>query len=282
MENQIEKLVNDPLTAETEEITALLNEELSKPVHERDYERINELTEAYTALIGIEDEIAARSASGIEALETKVQMNKPHIHVTRRFKVMLTAGIAVAVLLAANTISVAAYQKNIFSVIVEYWQTSFSIKRQEKVPYTGRYADEVKRVDDLPATPDDPYGIRAECAKHGLDVLAPTFLPEGFELYDYDYGESRVIDSKNMSFWFYRNESQVVQIIYSWIPESLPGGGIPSDQFNLREIEVNGNPAIISEEDNQYTIIFYDGNLETIITTDSSYENGDKIVASLK
>ena len=167
-------------------------------------------------------------------------------------------------------------------VITVYADHSFSIKRPENVPYTGRYASEVKRVDDLPATPDDPYGIRAECAKHGLDVLAPTFLPEGFELYDYDYSESSVIDSKNMSFWFYRNESQVVQLIYSWIPESLPGGGIPSDQFNLHEIEVNGNPAIISEEDNQYTIIFYDGNLETIITTDSSYENGDKIVASLK
>lgn len=282
MDNYIDKLVNDPLTAETEEITALLNEELSKPVHERDYERINELTEAYTALISAEDEIAARSASGIEALEIKVRKNKPHIYVTKRIKVMLTAGIAAAVMLVSNTISVAAFQKDIFTLIVEYADHSFSIKRPENVPYTGRYASEVKRVDDLPATPDDPYGIRAECAKHGLDVLAPTFLPEGFELYDYDYSESRVTNYQSMSFWFYRNESQVAKITYRSLPEYANGSGIPSDQFNLREIEVNGNPAIISEEDNQYTIIFYDGNLETIITTDSGYENGDKIVASLK
>ena len=282
MENQIEKLVNDPFTAEAEEITALLNEELSKPAHERDYEKINELTEAYTALIGVEDELAVRSASGIEALERKVRKNKPHIYVTRRIKVMLTASIVAAVMLVSNTISVAAFQKDIFTLIVEYAQTSFSIKRPENVPFTGQYADEVKSVDDLPATPDDPYGIKAECAKHGLDVLAPTFLPEGFELYDYDYSESSVIDYKNMSFWFYRNESQVAQITYRLLPEYANGSGIPSDQFNLREIEVNGNPAIISEEDNQYTIIFYDGNLGTIITTDSGYENGDKIVASLK
>jgi hypothetical protein len=282
MDNYIDKLVNDPLTAETEEITALLNEELSKPAHERDYEKINELTEAYTVLIGVEDEIATRSASGIEALEIKVQKNKPHIHVTKRIKVMLTAGIAAAVMLVSNTISVAAFQKDIFTLIVEYAQTSFSIKRPENAPYTGQYAGEVKRVDDLPATPDDPYGIKAECAKHGLDVLAPTYLPEGFELYDCDYSESKVTNYQSMSFWFYRNESQIAKFTYKLLPEDGDGSGIPSDQFNLHEIDIHGIPAIVSEEDGQYTAIFYNGNLETIITTDSGYENGDKIVASLK
>ena len=262
------------------ELNAMLDAEMAKPQKKRDYQKIEEISRACAAIMGDEEQEAEAIDRGYAALTAAIQ--KHPIRMTKRIKVMLTAGIAAAVMLAANTISVAAFQKDIFTLIVEYGQTGFSIKRQEEVPYTGRYAGEVKSVDDLPATPDDPYGIRAECAKHGLDVLAPTFLPEGFELYDYDYSESRVTNYQSMSFWFYRNESQVAQITYRLLPEYANGSGIPSDQFNLREIEVNGNPAIISEEDNQYTIIFYDGNLETIITTDSGYENGDKIVASLK
>lgn len=57
----------------------------------------------------------------------------------------------------------------------------------------------------------------------------------------------------------------------------------PCDNYNLTETEIDGNPAIISKEDDQYVLVFRnDTNLETKIWMEGvDYEECDKIVASL-
>jgi len=59
--------------------------------------------------------------------------------------------------------------------------------------------------------------------------------------------------------------------------------GIPSDNFNISETKVNGHIAIISKEDNQFTITYQADNIVTcIFTQDVDYSECDKIIASIK
>ena len=104
---------------------------------------------------------------------------------------------------------------------------------------------------------------------------------EGFELYTFD---SNVADGfcTSLDFRFYRDGHEVIAITYNYFHDAIANSAVPSEEFNLHEITVNGRPAIVSEEEGQYTMITKDGNLETIITSDCGYQECDKIIASLK
>lgn len=58
---------------------------------------------------------------------------------------------------------------------------------------------------------------------------------------------------------------------------------IPSDHYNISETEVNGSPAIISKEDDQYTITYQkDKTVFIMFTVDVPYNECEKIVASIQ
>lgn len=268
MKQSIEKLMNDSFDMEKETVKKLLDEELSKPERDRDYERIDEMINAHISLMGIEESVKEQTAAGMSRLQARLREKKPRVRPAKRIRMLMTAGIAAVMVLALNIVSVAAFQRDIFSVVVEYAETSFSVKYP-----SGNDTN-------LPTTPDDPYGIKAECAKYGMDVLAPTYLPEGFELYDCKATESQHM--VRIEFWYYRNCQDVVKISYTNFLSSEFSSSIPTNDFNLHEIDIHGTPAIVSEEDDQYTAIFKKDCLETIITTDCGYAEGDKITASLE
>ena len=171
MEQSTKKLLNDSFTEEKEQVKKLLEEECKRPEHKRDPQRIDELVSTHIALMGLEETVEERTSVGMRALQARLREEKPRIRPAKRIRMFITAGAAAVMLLAANVFTVAAYQKDVFSVIVEYTEKSFSVK----------YPAFEEIV--LPTTPDDPYGIKTECAKYGLeDVYAPTYLPEGFVL----------------------------------------------------------------------------------------------------
>ncbi len=264
----IEMLLNDKDFRKdaVEDIRRMMDEEMAKSPHKRDYQKIAQLSHEYCELMGMTDEVEQTSATGIQEVLRKSRKLKiqPSKRTTRIFSILLVA----AVLAVANTITVFAVNENIVSFIVNRAENGFSVT---PVPET---------VIELPTSEDDPYGIRAECAKYGLDVEVPTYLPEGFVLVDVDEHESIV--KKDVNFYFVK-EGTHLMLKYTELYTPNAKSNIPSDHFNLEEIEVNGKSAVTSKEDRQYNLIYYDGNMEYFMTSDYlDYQECDKIVASIR
>lgn len=268
MEKIYKKLLNSDLERDAlNEITQMLEKEFSKKPSERDYDKIEELTRAYSELSDEENFIQEAAERGIKQL-TEQNVKQPRIHMTRRLRLWLTAGIAAVVMLTANIISVAAFNQNMFSVVVNYAKKGFSVE-----------SPETEKI-ELPANQDDPYGIIAECAKYEIYPETPHYLPEGFVLENIEVFDEDV--AKRLTF-HYRKSDEVITINYTELYDFNFKSGIPSDHFNLEEIQVNGKSAITSKEDGQFTLIYYDGNMEYIIFTNHlDYSECDKIVASIR
>lgn len=251
------------------EIDKLLSEELAKPEHKRDYDKIEELTDAHSYLAGTDEQIDEATEQGIAALKEKMH-SKHRPHITRKIKILATVACAALVLLAANAFTVAAWDMDVFTAIIHFTKDGFSVDFPESEAVV------------LPTSEDDPYGIKEECAKYGLEVETPTYLPEGFVL-EHVENELREDYETSLFFYFYRNGHEAIVINYTLFEKRIGNSSIPSDKFNLSEASVNGKPAIVSKEDEQYTIIWADDNLETMICTQNvDYDECDIIVASLK
>lgn len=252
------------------ELNRMLDQEFSKPEHERDYQKIDEITQACAVIMGDEGKEQAVINAGIYKLE-KVTSSRP-IRIKRRLRYLAIAVAAATMLLTANLYTVLAYQQDLLTVIVERTQNSFSVKYPE-----------MEKI-ELPTTPDDPYGIKTECAKYKLgDVLAPAYLPEGFELRNCEHD---VTEGYSTSVWFafYRDRKEVIKITYNYYEESSVSSAFPCDDFNLTEIEIQGKPAVVSKEDEQCTLAFrVNANLEiTVYTNHLDYQESDKVIKSLK
>ena len=249
------------------DLTRMLEEELVNPPEKRDYKKIEQTADAYTALSKREEEVQKAAERGMARLEERLKKNPISIK-SRRFKVLLTAGIAAATLLTANAVTLFAANQNIVSFIIEKSESGFSV---QPIPDT---------VIELPTTPDDPYGIKAECAKYGLEVEAPTYLPEGFVLWNVYELEQDVL--KEVNFMYHRGKTTLV-FSYAELYDMNAKANIPSDHFNLEEIIVNGKPAVTSKEDSQYTLLYYDNNMEYFMFSEFlDYAECDKIVKSIK
>lgn len=268
MEKNYKELLNSDLEKDAlNEINQILEEELSKKPSERDYDKIAELTKAYSELSDEENFIHEATERGIRQL-TEKERNQPRIHMTRKLRLWLTAGIAAVVMLTANMLSVAAFHQNVFSVVVNYVKKGFSIEPPE-----------TEKI-ELPTSQDDPYGIIAECAKYDLYPETLHYLPEGFVLENIEVFDEDV--AKRLTFRYKKNNESIF-INYAELHDFNFKSGIPSDHFNLEEIQVNGKSAITSKEDGQFTLIYYDGNMEYIISTNHlDYGECDKIVASIR
>ncbi len=249
------------------EVEALLDAELAKPEKERNYDKIEELTDAYACLAANEEQLEKAAEQGWADLQEK----HPRAGKTRpavRMRLMLTAGIAAVLLFAANAFTVSALDMSLYSVIVKISNEGFSV-------------DFTPDPLELETSPDDPYGIRTACAEHGIEVEAPTYIPEGFVLVNMDYSDLTSWDS--ICFWFQKGDRTISFGYRKYVYNDGTTAQIPCDDFNLTEVDINGKPGIVSKEDGQYTLVYMDDMLETIVaTTHLDYDECDKIVNSLK
>lgn len=268
MEKIFKELLNGDLERDAlEEMSQMLENECKKKPSERNYDKIEELTRAYSELSDEENFIHEAAEHGIRQL-TEQDVKHHRIHMTKKLKLQLTAGVAAAVMLIANAVSVAAFHQNVFSVVVNYAKKGFSIESPEN-----------EKI-ELPISQGDPYGLIAEFAKYDLYPETPHYLPEGFVLEHIGVFDEEV--AKGLDF-HYRKNNETILIHYSELYDFNFKAKIPSDHFNLEEIQVNGKPAITSKEDEQFTLIYYDGNMEYVIVTNHlDYNECDKIVASIK
>lgn len=247
-----------------------LDEERAKPLKKRDFDKIDSLSHEISELL--DGERQEDYSDGINRLFDRISdyekaKKKPSI----AFRKLIPIVCSAVFLFTANCISVAAWNMNIFSAVIEFTKGGFSVD----------FGKSDYEVIELPTSENDPYGIVAECAKYDIYIETPHYLPDGFEL---SLMSNDISDYANYIKFVFRNsenESITLEMTRYW--NEVGQIGIPSDHYNISETTVNDKAAIISKEDNQYTIAFQNGKtVFQMFTQDVDYNECDKIVASIK
>lgn len=249
-----------------------LDDETAKPISKRNFDKIAVLTAAICELTDGDSEPYDDLQVGRQKLYNKIYEydRKKKTTSVRTMRKMLPVICAAAVMLAANCISVLAWDMNIISAVIEFTQGGFSVD----------FGKNEHEVIELPTSEEDPYGIIAECAKYDIYPETPHYLPEGFELSLSTYNVS---DYSNDVKFVYTNGKKSITFDVTRYWDEVGQIGIPSDKYNIIETTVNGYPAIISKEDNQFTLAYQiDKTVIYIFTQDVDYAECDKIVASIK
>lgn len=246
---------------EAEAVSEEIDRELAKK--KPDYDKIAALSNQYCEIIGADEEVDSSSEEHCQRILEAAQNYNPKKRMFKR--VLAIAASLTFVVLSANFYTVSAYNMNIFKAIVHYANGGFSVDFTSKTE-----------------TNDDPYGIREECSKYGIYPEVPTYLPEGFDLSSVTYNDFGICSDLRFN---YDNKNMQITIDYQLYTnsEDMANTGFPCDEFNIEEITINGKPAIISKEDNQFTLVYAMNDiLLTIFTQDVPYEECYKITESIK
>ena len=245
-----------------EELTKELDAELAKP--NPDYDLVDELTAAIlearempVSEVDVEAEIAMIKQNGNERKRT-----------FRCPKWAAVAAAACVMLLLANTVTYATLDMSIFSVGIEFVRGGFSVDFVQQKPIY------------LPTSEDDPYGVKGKLSQNSISFEIPHYIPNGFRLMEID--ENEIEDYVNTVRFVFRNGNQSISFDYEAYFFDMPNNLMPSDDRDTIETEVNGSPAIISKEDEQYTVTYVKGKTYfQMFTQNISYDEFEKIVASL-
>ncbi len=243
-----------------------LKEEMNKPSDKWDCEKINEITQTIHNLSC--DNENEEINSGKENLLKKIKVTKKP-----RRKIYRTISAVAACLIvgiALNTISISVCGMNMFSAVYEITQGGIKIDLNKK-----------EDVIELPATPDDPYGMKAKCAEYDIYPLTPSYIPEEFELVNL-YQENNEVFSQ-LLFCYKNNKIKLnFEICKYYDAENIPPICIPTDTYNIEEQEINGHIMYILKEDNQFTATFRENDIVYVIFADGlNYDECQKVVESL-
>lgn len=245
-------------------IKSELDKETSKPLRKRDFDRIEQLTSQLAELSG--DNTLDNTDRLYDRIRSYKRATKKSVNIFKRFLPVLCCFVLV---FTANCVSMAAWDMNIVSAVIEISKGGFAVD-------FGKPKKEIH----LPTSEDDPYGFISKLAEYDIEFETLHYIPEGFSLGNVEYNENSVKTS--ILFEFY-NGKQSISVYYDNFHNEVGQTGIPSAHFNISETEVNGCPAIISKEDNQYTITYQrDKTVFFMFTRDVSYDECEKIVKSIK
>lgn len=246
-------------------IKSELDKETAKPLHKRDFDRIEQLTAQLAELSG--DKPSDNTDRLYRQIREYERTAKKPLNIFKRFVPVLCCFVLI---ITANCVSVAAWNMNIISAVIKFTQGGFSVD-------FGNQSEEVV----LPTSEDDPYGFIAKLAEYDIEFETPHYIPEGFVLTEVDTNVNE--DFSNSVSFHYENGKQKFILSYDKYLKEVPDIVIPSDEYNLSETEVNGSTAIISKEDNQYTITYQKGKTNFVMfAVDVPYDECDKMAASIK
>ncbi len=235
-----------------QEINIMLSEELKKPAKKRNYDKIEELTEAYAKLMGTEAEVENAMQRCLSELRSKA---RPKRKFTRRMRgIVFTVSVAV-LMFVMNIVTVSAFDMNVFSFIVHVADGSFSVD----FPQISEKKVQEEKIIRLPVTPVDPYGMIAECAKIGLYPETPHYLPDGLFLIGVRANDIKNLE-KYVSFNYIGENNKKISFSYHLFCNeiAMQGAGFPNDEHHFQEIEVNGHPAVlaIEKKDKEFTLVY--------------------------
>ncbi len=256
------------------ELQEKLNQELMKPIEERDFDKIEKWTEAICMINGTEQQIQQRAARNIMALQNR---NRKHIVHTQRkplLRRLASVCACAAIVLVANIWSVAALDRNIFSATVTWFKGGFTLQMSEP--------DEIV----VPAADEDPYGITAKCEEYGFTPLTPTYLPEGFEL---DHITTNTSSKSSSVVFYYRKDNFLkddtllnFHFTHYNADATIPPVGLSSDGTPPQEEIINGITMYTLKEDDQFSATFiYQNTVYVFFSRDLNYDECYKVVSSL-
>lgn len=242
-----------------------LDRETSKPLRRRDFDRIEQLTSQLTELSG--NDTTANTDRLYERISSYERAAKKPVNMLKRFIPVICCFVLV---FTANCVTVAAWDMNIVSAVIEFTKNGFSVD-------FGKQPEEIH----LPTSEDDPYGFVAKLAEYDIEFETPYYIPEGFVLTEIDTNvNENVANSVCFSF---QNGTKNFSIEYTRFWNDVVPIGVPSDHFNISETSVNGVSAIISKEDGQYTLTYQNGKTNFFFfAVDLSYDECEKIIKSIK
>ena len=251
-----------------QELREMLEQEVQKPCSERNYELIRELTAAITDETVPESEFEAEVQEGI-----RLSVSKHPVHPVRKYlKAVTAACIGVILLAGANLWAIRATGSNLFRLVYAVFTDRFEVQFPDNAPSSA-----------VQPQTDDPYGIRAACEGHGFSPLIPGYIPDGFEQEHLEYGgtETRPV----ISTVFCRGSSKI-SLHYTYLPDQTDFSnwqfGIPSDEQNISELEINGTIIAVSKEEAQYTALFLaDQTLYDLFTQDLDESESERILRSM-
>ena len=242
-----------------------LDMETSKPLRKRDFDRIEQLTSQLAELSG--DNTSGNTEKLYERIRSYERAEKKPVNVFKRF---IPAICCFVLVFTANCVSVAAWDMNIVSAAIKFSKSGFSVG-------FGKQPEEIH----LPVSEDDPYGFIAKLAEYDIEFETPHYIPEGFVLTKVDTNVNENLgDTVTFIYW---NGKQNFSLCFTKYHNEISEVLIPSDHFNISETEVNSSPAIVSKEDNQYTIMYLKGKTEFYMFSDGvPYDECEKIVESIR
>lgn len=264
----IEKVLNEKdrfQNKSASELRTMLDNELSKT--DVDYELVDELT---TAVI---------EAEGNKRLTTDVdaELNKLKEHTSgynRRFcfpKWTIGLSAACVMLFCANCITVSAWNMNIVSAVIKLTKGGFSVD----------FGESKTEIIELPTSKDDPYGFIAKLSEYDIKFETPYYIPDGFVLTEIETNVNE--DFANSVCFVFQNGKQNFSIEYTRFWDNVVPICVPSDRHNIFETTINDAPAIVSEEDGQYTITYQkDKTNFFFFSVDVPYSECEKIIKSIK
>lgn len=259
----LEKIRSDNSFGEftAEELEKQLDSELAKSAP--DFDLVDELTSA----------ILEARGKAVKEIDVQTEIQTIRRRGMKRVgcpKWAVAVAAACVMLIGANAFTISAWGMNIISAIVQISKGGMSIDLNHN-----------RDIIELPVSEGDPYGIKAKCAEYGINPLTPYYLPEGFELTDFN--EDTNVVSSDLRFYYSKGKEKLI-IGYTkyFDSELIPPIGIPTDSYNLTETELNGHLMYILKEDNQFTATFLYDNIVYIITSNGlDYDECQRIIESL-
>lgn len=225
-----------------EHIRSELDKEISKPIRRRDFDRIEQLTSELSELTESESDSELPDTSKLyERIRSYEKASAKPLNVFKRFAPILCC---VVLVLTVNCISVLAYDMNIVSAVIKFSKGGFT------VDFSKNNVEEIV----LPTSEDDPFGFNAKLAEFGIEFETPHYIPEGYVLTRIDTNVNETF-ANTVSFIYTKGKKNFSFDFTIFWDEVVPIG-IPSDHYNISERKVNGADAIVSKEDNQYTITY--------------------------
>lgn len=262
----------------TQEAKAMLNQfdieinhQLDKSSKSMDVQLISECVDAGISITGIQYPKEGMDKQKEIIMERARKMHKPFSK-KRLSKVAVIFCACSASLLLLNTISVQAFQINIFDEIVEFGKDIIKFNFSD---------NEQPKPIKLITSDGDPYGLKNECNKYQLMPLLPSYIPPDYQLYNFKLDEAEGL-RKDITILFKNEEKTISFDISFYQDDNIPELILPNKSQEIEKLNMNGIDVYLLNQGSYYEAMFRYKNTTYSITSSVNHEEFIKIIKSMK
>jgi hypothetical protein len=244
-----------------------LQAEIDKPADMRDYDLIQELTAKITMLDGSEEWIQQRTEKGIRLVQAEIW----HHFRKKRIRMVRILVSCACLLLCCNIGSYKVYGMDMFSAAYRL------IK--------GSIVFDLTQQSDMPSETGNPYleEMQQICAEHDMDILLPSYIPDGFEPNPEIFGQYHGHENDANIIFNFKKGKKIINLIaecYYDMKYYIPIG-VASDEHHVSMQTINGTTVYIVKEDNQFSAVFLVGQTQYAMSTNGlDYDECQRVLNS--